>query len=87
MRSMNRFQRSFRLLSESLEVVRADRSLLLFPVLSAVFTVAGTRIADQHFNLDTRHPAPGRPWPGTRGMADRRRSEAGAGGWELVPSS
>jgi hypothetical protein len=36
---MNRFQRSFRLLSESLAIVRADRSLLLFPVLSAVFTV------------------------------------------------
>jgi hypothetical protein len=39
MRLMNRFQRSFRLLSESLAIVRADRSLLLFPVLSAVFTV------------------------------------------------
>jgi hypothetical protein len=36
---VNRFQRSFTLLSESLAVVRADRSLLLFPVLSAVFTV------------------------------------------------
>jgi hypothetical protein len=36
---VNRFQRSFALLSESLAVVRAERSLLLFPVLSAVFTV------------------------------------------------
>jgi hypothetical protein len=36
---MNRFQRSFRLLSVSFAIVRADRSLLLFPVLSALFTL------------------------------------------------
>jgi Family of unknown function (DUF6159) len=39
MSGVNRFQRSFRLLSESLAIVRADRSLLVFPVLSAFFTV------------------------------------------------
>jgi Family of unknown function (DUF6159) len=36
---MNRLQRSFRLFSASLAVVREDRSLLVFPILSAVFTV------------------------------------------------
>jgi Family of unknown function (DUF6159) len=39
MESMNRFQSSFRLLSESLAIVRSDRSLLLFPVLSILFTL------------------------------------------------
>ena len=41
---MNRFQRSFRLLSQSLAIIRSDRSLLWFPVLSAVFTVIAVAI-------------------------------------------
>jgi hypothetical protein len=41
---VNRFQRSFRLLSQSLAIIRSDRSLLWFPVLSAVFTVIAVAI-------------------------------------------
>jgi len=41
---MNRFQRSFRLLSESLAIVRSDRSLLVFPVLSAIFTAIAVAV-------------------------------------------
>ena len=41
---MNRFQRSFRLLSESLAIIRRDRSLLWFPVLSAAFTLIAVAI-------------------------------------------
>ena len=41
---MNRFQRSFGLLSQSLAIIRSDRSLLWFPVLSAVFTVIAVAI-------------------------------------------
>lgn len=41
---MNRFQRSFRLLSQSLAIIRRDRSLLWFPVLSAGFTVIAVAV-------------------------------------------
>jgi Family of unknown function (DUF6159) len=41
---MNRFQRSFRLLSQSLAIIRRDRSLLWFPVLSAAFTLIAVAI-------------------------------------------
>lgn len=41
---MNRFQRSFRLLSRSLGIIRRDRSLLWFPVLSAMCTLAAVAI-------------------------------------------
>ena len=41
---MNRFQRSFRLLSQSLGIIRRDRSLLWFPVLSAMFTLVAVAI-------------------------------------------
>jgi hypothetical protein len=41
---MNRFQRSFRLLSQSLAIIRSDRSLLWFPVLSAAFTLIAVAI-------------------------------------------
>jgi uncharacterized protein DUF6159 len=39
---VNRFQRSFALLSASLAVVRAERRLLWLPVMSAVFTLIAT---------------------------------------------
>ena len=41
---MNRFERSFRLLSQSLAIIRRDRSLLWFPVLSATFTLIAVAI-------------------------------------------
>src|SRR3954453_9085619 len=41
---MNRFQRSFRLLSQSLAIIRRDRSLLWFPVLSAAFTLIAVQV-------------------------------------------
>src|SRR6476469_436543 len=41
---MHRFQRSFRLLSQSLAIIRRDRSLLWFPVLSAAFTLIAVAI-------------------------------------------
>ena len=37
---MNRFQRSWELLKSSLEVMRRDKQLLLFPLLTFLSTVA-----------------------------------------------
>src|SRR4051794_41825847 len=41
---MNRFQRSFRLLSQSLAIIRRARSLLWFLVLSAAFTLIAVAV-------------------------------------------